>query len=122
MNQDNCLLSKSVLMVDDDPDIIKAFSRMLGKIVGTVYTATNGKEAFELAKEKDPDIIITDIEMPIMNGLKLLEEIKKWREHKVVIIITAFEDEAEKAKLADAVIIKPVVRGKLVDALNKTVC
>ncbi len=122
MINDDCLNKISVLMVDDDPDIVQAFRRMLEKIVGRVYTAANGKEAFDMAKIHNPDVVITDIEMPIMNGLKLLDEIKNWCESKTVIIVTAFEDEAIKARRADAVIIKPVIRKKLVDTLLQTVC
>ena len=70
-----------VMVVDDEPMaaslIVNIIKQKYNKfeIMGTAY---NGEEALELIQEKgEPDILITDIQMPVMNGLKLVEETKK---------------------------------------------
>ena len=61
--------------------------------------------------------MITDIEMPNMNGLELLEKVKELNPAEPVVVITAFEDEAHEAKQADAILIKPVHRESLLRTL-----
>lgn len=57
-----------------------------------VGVANNGKQALSLYKEFEPDLVLTDIKMPIMNGLKLLREIKKLNSSTFVILLTAFSE------------------------------
>ncbi|PIE86359.1 MAG: hypothetical protein CSA05_00900 [Bacteroidia bacterium] len=56
-------------------------------------TAENGKEGMRLYKEFSPDIILSDIQMPIMNGLEMLEEIRKERSNVIIVMLTAFGSE-----------------------------
>lgn len=56
-------------------------------------TADNGKEGFNIYKEFSPDIILSDIQMPIMNGLEMLEAIRKERSDTIVVMLTAFGSE-----------------------------
>lgn len=116
---DNCLSRKTVLYVEDDKDTVELFSQMLSKHVKHIDIAYNGKEGLEKYKQLDPDIVITDIEMPIMSGLTLLSEIKKIDSKQIVVIISAFEDEAHGAKQANAVIIKPIKRKEVLEALER---
>lgn len=114
---DQLLKTKTVLLVEDDRDTAFIFRKMLSHLVKEVQAVDNGEEALERLESYNADIIITDIEMPVMNGLELLREIKKRSPEKVVAIITAFEDEAEKAGEADAVLIKPVLKPVLKERL-----
>lgn len=57
-----------------------------------VYSASNGKEAFEKYSEIKPDLIITDIQMPIMDGLDLIEEIQKINKSQKFLILSCYED------------------------------
>lgn len=109
----------NVLLVEDDTETTVAFSRLLRYMVGDVTIAYNGRDGLAKALEINPDVIITDIEMPEMNGLELLREIKKWNAKKVVVVVTAFEDQAERAREADAIIIKPVQRSILQKTLEE---
>jgi YesN/AraC family two-component response regulator len=113
------LLDKRVLFVDDDETTREVMQNTFKRRFSEVYLAENGKEGFEVFEEKKPDVVVTDIEMPIMNGLKLLEKIKTSHPDKPVVIVTAFSDEAHKASKADAIIIKPVNRNDLFAALVK---
>jgi len=103
----------TVLFVDDDPTIGLAMEYMLKMKFKEVWIASNGAEGLASFMENRPNIVITDIQMPIMNGLELTREIKKINPKEPVVIITGFDDELHKAKLADAVLIKPIQRDSL---------
>jgi CheY-like chemotaxis protein len=117
-NQDN-LKSKTILYVEDDSDTVEVFKLILSRFTKEIYTASNGKEGLEMYKKLKPDIVISDIEMPVMSGLELLEEIKKDDPNRPVVIITAFRDEAHNAVKADAVLIKPINRVELQEVLGR---
>lgn len=61
-----------LLLVDDDTIILKGLTNMIGKMALqniTVYTARNGADALEILKYTGADLLLTDIDMPAMNGL-----------------------------------------------------
>ena len=66
----------TLLYVEDEEEIREQLSRFLRRRVGTLYTAANGKEGLEMFRQHQPDLVITDIEMPIMNGLEMA--LGKW--------------------------------------------
>ena len=70
------LQGKSILVVDDDSLLLSHISDLLVDYV-TVYQAKSGEEAIKIALEKIPDLIVSDIEMPEMNGLEMYEELKR---------------------------------------------
>jgi len=84
-----------------------------------VWLASNGADGLDSFVRNRPDIVITDIHMPIMNGLELTREIKKIDPKEPVVIITGFEDELHKAQLADAVLVKPIKKEALFEILLK---
>jgi len=88
----NIACDKSVLYVEDDLDIRTVFGDMLKTIFKDVFIATNGKEGVEAYKLHNPDIIITDIKMEIMNGIDMLKEIRAINPNIKSIITTAFDD------------------------------
>ncbi len=67
----------SVLLVEDDRLSLFVYAEFIRNIVTDVYTATNGFEGVEVFREKRPDIIITDIMMPRMDGLEMIRKIKE---------------------------------------------
>ena len=72
---------KTVLVVDDSPAIRKSLSELFLADGYTLKEASNGKEAIEVAEGCDPDIIILDLSMPIMDGLEAapkLKLIRRW--------------------------------------------
>lgn len=113
------LKEKTVLSVDDDPATCKVMNVMLKHFFNKVFIAQDGKEALEIYEKQSPDIIITDIEMPVMGGIELLRKIKAINPLKPVIIVTAYEDETHEAKNADAILIKPIARNDLLEAIAK---
>jgi DNA-binding NtrC family response regulator len=105
-------MSEKILVVDDEEIIRESLSYVLKKEGYVVEEAANGKEAYSKIKEDTFDLVISDLEMPIMKGTELLEEIKKLNIKTSVIVITAFGslDTAIKALRSGAsdYILKPV--------------
>ena len=87
----NYLKTLTVLYVEDDADTRIQFSDFLRRPVGTLVVATNGVEGVEAFIKATPDIVITDIHMPLMDGLTMAAEIRKLAPTVPIIITTAFE-------------------------------
>lgn len=87
----------TIMIVDDEPDILLVLSDFLRNEGFTVLTATNGKEALDVvnATQKTIDLALLDMAMPQMNGIETLKELKKIRPEMSAIMITAYRD-AEK--------------------------
>jgi two-component system alkaline phosphatase synthesis response regulator PhoP len=104
-----------VLLVDDEPDILEFMSYNLSNEGYKIYTASNGKEAIDVAKDKSPHLILLDVMMPKMDGIEACEklrEIPKLGEQFIIVFLTArSEDYTQVAGLeagADDYITKPV--------------
>ena len=80
-----------LLIVDDEPIIREALSEMIDyislgyKLIGT---AKNGMEAYDIICDEYPDVVITDIKMPILNGLELIEKAHKTDQHITFILLS----------------------------------
>jgi len=84
-------MSEKILIVDDEPDMLKLLSMILREKTSYSVTTTNNPiEALELTRSGNFDLVITDLKMPGLDGLQLLEEVKKRDEDVPVIIITAY--------------------------------
>lgn len=84
-------MSEKILIVDDEPDMLKLLSMILKEKTPYQVTTTNNPfEAIDLVKKIAFDLVIADLKMPGLDGLQLLEQIKKTNEDTPVIIITAF--------------------------------
>jgi len=105
-------MQEKILVVDDEDIIRESLSFILKKEGYSVEEAANGKLAYDKIKEDSFDLVISDLEMPVMKGTELLEEIKKLDIKTSVIIVTAFGslDTAIKALRngASDYILKPV--------------
>jgi two-component system alkaline phosphatase synthesis response regulator PhoP len=112
-------MKKTVLVVDDEKDIVDLLSYNLTKEGFSVMTARNGRDALDRAHQK-PDLIILDVMMPEMNGLQVIQELKKEKSTASipVILLTAKGSETDEIVGlevgADDYIVKPVKIGKIV--------
>ena len=112
-----------VLIIDDDPGILRIMKITLEDAGCLVFTASEGEQGIDDCSKESPDIIITDIRMPGIDGIEVLRRIKeKWPE-KEVIVATAFNDinYAIRALQLDAsdFITKPVGDQALMVALGR---
>lgn len=80
----------TVLYVEDSSILLKKMGIFLGKLFKEVYQSTNGIEGLKSYKENQPDIVITDLDMPGMNGHKMVQEIKKENPNAHIIIYSAY--------------------------------
>jgi signal transduction histidine kinase len=82
----------SILIVDDEEDIRDVLEIALKDVGYQVFLAENGEKAFGVFKSKQPDIVITDIKMPVMDGIELLRQIKRENLETEVLMITGHGD------------------------------
>ena len=114
----------TILYAEDKIDIRKNFSYFLQSKYpyASIYEASNGVEALDLFHKHQPDILITDINMPEMDGLSLIEKVRSHSQHVKIILLTAYSDQE---KLLHAIsfnvvnyLVKPINRTKLCDAIE----
>lgn len=119
----NILKNSSLLLVEDDFRIREKFSRLLSIYVNKIYEAHNGKKALALYKKYNPSFIITDIEMPDMTGLELIEILRNENQYVTVVITSAFSNKeyllnSIKLQVNDY-LIKPINNNELQKTLEK---
>ena len=80
-----------ILVVDDDPNILRTLRDRLERSGYEILTASNGKEGLETALQDKPDVVLLDIIMPIMDGHEMLEALRRqpFGEEPSVIMFTA---------------------------------
>lgn len=87
-------MSEKILVVDDEEDIRLVLSNLLTSEGYIVYSAENGAEGFERFRHHAPDLVITDVKMPVRNGLEMLKDIKSTGTNIDVIVLTGHSDES----------------------------
>lgn len=117
--------SYTVLYVEDDAQTQESMNTVLSRIFKKVYLAENGLIGLELFQTHSPDLIITDIQMPKLNGLDMAKSIKEIAPQTPIIITTAFNEEhyflSAIENGIDSFLFKPIDKQKLFQALIKTV-
>lgn len=80
----------TILVVEDDAILVKVLSKTIEERGYKVLMAENGKVGLKLALKNHPDLILMDLNMPIMDGFEMLEELRKdkWGQNAYVIILT----------------------------------
>lgn len=117
-----------VLIVDDEINILEGIAKIVDwESCKTIlqHKASNGQEAFEIIQKDPPDIVITDIKMPLMNGIKLIEKVHPLFPNIQFIVLSGY-DEFEFAKTAmnygvKHYLLKPSNENKIQDALCQIV-
>jgi two-component system, NtrC family, response regulator HydG len=79
-----------VLIVDDEPDMVENCARILGRAGHECVTATKAERALELLESMPPDLLLTDLKMPGIDGMELLRRARQLDATLPVIVITAF--------------------------------
>jgi len=117
------LNESSILLAEDEENVRESFKKVLLLYVNEVYTAKNGEEAFELYNKHQPNIIITDIKMPKLNGLEFIKKIREKNSEIPIIVTSAYADqdfllESIKLSLVEYVI-KPIKEKDLMRLLKE---
>ena len=126
--ESNGKLDITLLFVEDEELLRAIYERILDKFVQRLYIAENGKEGLEMYKKCNPDLIVTDIMMPVMDGLEMVQHIRAIDSHVKLVILSAY---GEAEYFMDAIkigvnsfLIKPVETKKLtglVEELGKSI-
>jgi len=82
----------TLLYVEDDKDTQEYMKFYFSDEVKEFYQAFNGEEGIEIYKSKKPDIIVTDLNMPKLNGIDMIKQIKSIDKEQIIIITSAFGD------------------------------
>ncbi len=83
-------LNVSLLYIEDDPTLRSIYKRILEFSVAKVYVAGNGLEGLQSFKKYRPDIVLTDVRMPVMDGLDMIAKIRELDRNTRIIILSAF--------------------------------
>lgn len=122
----NLLKTKSALYVEDEADVLRNISELLGNFFDHFYTASDGVEAWDLFRSHAIDVALIDIELPRLNGLELIRRIRAIDKDIPIVVISAYTKtdyllESVELRL-DKYIIKPLTSKKihvLLDKLNE---
>ncbi|MCP4216476.1 MAG: sigma-54-dependent Fis family transcriptional regulator [bacterium] len=118
------LKNVSLLYAEDDPDVHKNILMFLKLHFDTIYAAHNGEEGWELFQKHRPDVVLSDILMPGMDGLRMSRKIKQASPDTPIIILSAFYEADYLMKSIDIgidkYVRKPADGDKLLDAIYKS--
>jgi two-component system, NtrC family, response regulator AtoC len=105
-----------MMVVDDEPDILEAIKLILDRLNLKIDTFTSPLDALEKIKKERYDVVLTDVRMPLLNGIELAREIKKVRPETNVLFMSAFETAGTMAAASvtkDEIIGKPFSSSQL---------
>jgi CRP/FNR family cyclic AMP-dependent transcriptional regulator len=115
---------KSILVIEDNQEILENTAEILELAAYKVYTASNGKAGIEIALENIPDLIICDVKMPVLDGFGTLQEISKIPKlQKIPFIFLSAKTEQKEIKEgilsgADDYLLKPFDEADLIKAIE----
>jgi len=119
------LKNYTILYVEDDEEVRKVAVEYLERICQKVFQAENGKVALNVWRDEKPDIIITDISMPKMNGIDMARYIRAEDLKTPIIVATAYTDQDYLLKAVELqlvkYIVKPITKDKLMEALELSI-
>ncbi len=119
----------TIVLADDEKLIRAGLKKILTDSLDIpieIIEAKNGEEALNLCHQKNPEILITDIRMPVMDGVELMKNISAMEEKKPAIIVLSGFDDFSYAKAAIqsgalSYILKPVDKKELITAVNSAI-
>ena len=79
----------TILLVEDDPDVAAATKAILEYLGYPVMLASDGRQGLELIMSMQPDIVITDVMMPVMSGLEMVEQARNMRYEGLIVVCSA---------------------------------
>ena len=123
------MASQTIMVVDDEPDLLAITKIMLEKKGYLIHGFTDPKEALLHVQEDggctDCKLVLSDVRMPSMSGIELVERIKNLHPELKVILMTAYkvsEEESQVVIPVDAFLNKPFRSAELIEAIDKAAC
>lgn len=118
-------MTKKILVVDDDLEIVELVRKRLEANQYTVLTASDGVDGFNLAREHEPDLIVLDIVMPHMDGYTFVQELKRIEAlKKIPIIVITAKPDMEVLFLNEGVnfcMLKPIQTNQFLDKVRSLI-
>ncbi|MFN8015157.1 MAG: response regulator [Acidimicrobiia bacterium] len=120
-------MSGSIIIADDNEEFIKEFEKNFSLNGYEIITASNGQEAFDLCVEKQPDLVILDIVMPVLDGLQTCKKIRENPSTSAVSVILLASESVASEKIrglelgADDYMSKPIVWDEFIARVNSLI-
>lgn len=115
--------SKTILVVEDDKFTSIIIQNYLKKKNAVIFTANNGEQAVELARQYKPDFILMDLKLPGISGLEAIRRIKEFLPSTIIIAQTAFVSDSDRNDALSSgcseYITKPLSSEKIYTAIEK---
>ncbi|CAA6806277.1 MAG: Two-component response regulator vanRB [uncultured Sulfurovum sp.] len=112
----------TILYVEDELETQEVIKEILNRVCKEVFIASDGVEGLEVYKDKEPDIVLSDIVMPNMNGIEMCQKIKEINPNQLIGLFTAYNEPEFKAQASelkiDSYIMKPFDDKQFFSALN----
>ena len=92
-----CLMGKSKIIIAEDDTVLRdLYLRKFKTDVYDIRTASNGQEALDLIAKEVPDLILLDINMPVLDGFGVLEKMPREKRNFPIVMLTNFDDQANR--------------------------
>ena len=116
-------MSSQVLIVDDDADLSETLARLLGRFGHKCLVAASGSEAIDLIDTMTPDLVVTDLHMPGMDGIAVMRRARQESPPIPVVLMTAYPtaDTRREAERAGGVVYlaKPFANADMLEAVQR---
>lgn len=109
----------NILVIDDDPMCLEPLQQLLMRQGFKVETAPNGQEGLRLLQQNQPDLVITDLSMPELEGRSVIQALRNETPEVKIIVMTGDYDRAEADTDAQELLKKPLVFSELLDSIQQ---
>lgn len=120
-------MSKTILYIDDNIQYLRMMHKMLSRAGYTVLEANDGMTGIKLALEHNPDLVLTDMNMPDMHGLEVVARLRSTNnlKHTPIVAVTANAMHGDREYFleggCDGYLPKPITRKELFDTINELI-
>lgn len=114
-------MPKKLLVVDDNDDLREMMKLYLASEGFTVVVARDGNEGIDIATKENPELIVTDAKMPVLDGVEMTKRLRAQSSIPIIIVTGTDSRSQREAQMAgaDKVLVKPVSPSFLVTEINK---
>lgn len=122
--QKDLLSQKSVLVVDDVPANIDFLGQLLQRYFKNLHIATSGEQALKICEKTKPDVLLTDVTMPGMNGIELAKKMKAMSKETLIVFITGHNEESyleHYKEFGGHYFVKPVEKNPLLSLIAQNI-